>query len=105
MSQLLTYCRMSGETLRDGEGGQEPDGQRSVRGVLHRPAQVDRHAGGVPLRHQAGARPHVRRVRPGHQGVERHRAGAHGEGGRISTLGYMVLSIDYCTEVDFLLPL
>lgn len=69
-----------GEALRDGEGGPELDGQRSLRRILHRPAQVDRLSGWLPLRHPPRPGPHVRGLRPRDQGMERNRARTHGKG-------------------------
>lgn len=71
---------VTGEAVRDGEGGPESDRKREIRGVLHRLAEVDSVPSGLPLRHPPCARPHVRGVRPGNQGLERHCAGTHGQG-------------------------
>jgi len=71
---------VAGEAVRDGARRQKPDWQRSVRGILHRPAQVDRQPSRLQLRHPPRAGSHVRSLRPGNKAVERNRQGAHGQG-------------------------
>lgn len=90
-NDLIHRLIPTGKAIRDGTRGQESDGEREVRGFLHRPAQVDSRPGWLPIRNTTRPRPHVRCLRPGDQGMERHRTRAYGESEYIYTYTHLYI--------------